>query len=67
MLMLNGGYDARFPPEPSQLPLFRLLGTPDKDKKHVLFEKGHASLDPQDEIRESLDWLDEYLGPVRRN
>jgi dienelactone hydrolase len=67
VLMLNGRYDDRFPPEPSQLPLFRLLGTPDEDKKHVLFEKGHGSLDPQDEIRESLDWMDKYLGPVRRN
>ncbi len=67
VLMLNGRYDDRFPPEPSQLPMFRFLGTPDKDKKHVLFEDGHAYMDPRDEIREILDWLDKYLGPVRRN
>ena len=67
VLMLNGRYDDFFPLEASQLPLFHLLGTPDEDKKHVLFEKGHGNLDPRDEIRESLDWLDKYLGPVRHN
>ncbi len=40
--MLNGRYDHFFPVESSQLPLFRLLGTPEKDKKHVIYETGHA-------------------------
>jgi dienelactone hydrolase len=65
VLMLNGRYDHFFPVESSQLPLFRLLGTPAKDKKHVIYETGHAP--PRKEfIRESLDWLDKYLGPVKR-
>jgi dienelactone hydrolase/predicted Ser/Thr protein kinase len=65
VLMLNGRYDHFFPVESSQLPLFHLLGTPEKDKRHVIYETGHAV--PRKEfIRESLDWLDKYLGPVKR-
>jgi len=67
VLMLNGRYDDLFPLESSQLPLFRLLGTPDKDKKHVIYEAGHGDLPYKDVVRESLDWFDKYLGPVRRN
>ena len=37
-----------------------------KDKKHVIYESGHGSLPHGEEVRESLDWLDKYLGPVRR-
>jgi len=37
----------------------------DKDKKHVLYEAGHAALPHKEDVRESLDWLDQYLGPVR--
>lgn len=55
--------DFVFPLENSQLPLFRLLGTPEKDKRLALFEAGHL---PQraDYQREILSWLDTYLGPV---
>jgi dienelactone hydrolase len=66
VLMLNGRYDASFPLESSQLPLFHLLGTPDKDKRHMIYDAGHGNLPRRQEIRESLDWLDKYLGPVRR-
>ena len=65
LLMLNGRYDHFFPVESSQIPLFRLLGTPERDKKHVIYESGHA-VPRKDFIRESLDWLDKYLGPVKR-
>jgi hypothetical protein len=35
------------------------------DRRHVIYEAGH--IPPQEEvIRESLAWLDKYLGPVRR-
>ncbi|PYQ16638.1 MAG: hypothetical protein DMF80_04335, partial [Acidobacteria bacterium] len=64
-LMLNGRYDDYFPLASSQLPLFRLLGTADRDKKHVVFEAGHGNFPRTEEVRESLDWLDKYLGPVR--
>jgi cephalosporin-C deacetylase-like acetyl esterase len=63
-LMVNGRYDFFFPVDSSQLPMFRLLGTPEKDKRHALFESGHIPADEQ-LIKEVLDWLDRYLGPVK--
>jgi formylglycine-generating enzyme required for sulfatase activity/pimeloyl-ACP methyl ester carboxylesterase len=62
-LMLNGRYDHFFPVETSQTPLFVLLGTPRDQKRHVIFEGGHLVPRP-DFIRETLGWLDRYLGPV---
>ena len=47
------------------MPLFRWLGTPEKDKKRVVLESGHGP--PRNNVvREGLAWLDEYLGPVKR-
>ena len=64
VLMLNGRSDFVYPVETSQEPLYRLLGTPAEDKRHVVFESGHAV--PRNElIKETLDWLDRYLGPVK--
>jgi len=38
-----------------------LLGA--KQKKHLLYESGHVV--PRNElIKETLNWLDEYAGPV---
>jgi formylglycine-generating enzyme required for sulfatase activity/predicted esterase len=66
VLMINGRSDSIYPLESTQLPLFRALGTPAKDKKHVLFEGGHATPVAQpDMIKAYLDWLDQYLGPVQ--
>jgi predicted esterase len=64
-LLLNGRYDFFFPVESSQVPLFKLLGTSEKDKRQVIFDSGHM-VPAKDLIRESLDWLDKYLGPVKR-
>jgi len=66
-LMLNGRYDYTFPIEDSQQPLFRLLGVPENDKRHVvLAEYTHVPSPRSPELlREVLDWLDRYLGPVR--
>jgi pimeloyl-ACP methyl ester carboxylesterase len=64
VLMLNGRYDPTFPPETHQKPLFQRLGTPEKDKRHLLFDCGHSLLRTHDAIRETLAWLDRYLGPV---
>jgi hypothetical protein len=61
--MLNGRDDFLFPLETSQLPLFRLLGTPPAHKRHVLYKGGHNVFDLQ-MIREILDWLDRYFGPA---
>ena len=63
VIMLNARYDHFFPPEASQKPYFRLLGTPPTDKKFVLHESGHFVL-RSEMIGESLSWLDRYLGPV---
>jgi dienelactone hydrolase len=65
VLMLNGRYSLPQPVETSQVPLFRLLGTPEKDKRHVLFESGSRG-PTQQYIKETLDWFDRYLGPVSR-
>ena len=64
VLMINGRYDFVFPLETCQVPLFQALGSPPQDKKHVLFDTGHAPpFLPM--MKESLDWLDHYLGPVK--
>ena len=62
VLMLNGRYDLGLPVEQSQKALFNLLGTAAKDKKHVLLEAGHAMVGFPASTRESLNWLDRYLG-----
>ena len=62
-LILNGELDFFFPPETSQKPLFELLGTPREHKKRLVFPGGH-SVPRTEMIRESLRWLDQYLGPV---
>lgn len=64
VLMLNGRYDLSFPFEQSQNALFKLFGAAAKDKKHVLLEAGHAMVGFPASTRESLDWLDRYLGSV---
>jgi cephalosporin-C deacetylase-like acetyl esterase len=63
VLMLNGRFDFTFPPETSQEPMFRLLGTPNGQKRRVVYDTGH-DLARADQIKESLDWFDRYLGPV---
>jgi dipeptidyl aminopeptidase/acylaminoacyl peptidase len=65
VLMLNGRDDFRFPLETSQLPLFRLFGTAEKDKRLMLYDGGHDIVTRPAVIKEALDWLDRYLGPVR--
>jgi len=64
-LILDGRDDFVFPRETSQEPFFRFLGTPNQHKRRLLYDGGH-SVPRQHLIRESLDWLDRYLGPVRR-
>jgi cephalosporin-C deacetylase-like acetyl esterase len=64
VLMLNGRFDFFYPPETSQEPMFRLLGTPKEHKRRVVYETGHTV--PRNElIKETLEWLDRYLGPVK--
>jgi pimeloyl-ACP methyl ester carboxylesterase len=65
VLVLSGRYDSVFPYETSQKPFMRLLGTPAEHKKQILFDGGHF-LPRTEMMTESLKWLDQYLGPVRR-
>ena len=63
-LMLNGRYDMTFPYELSVKPMFDLLGTPSGQKELKLYDTDHFI--PRNEfIKETLRWLDKYLGPVK--
>ncbi|MDQ2946430.1 MAG: SUMF1/EgtB/PvdO family nonheme iron enzyme, partial [Acidobacteriota bacterium] len=64
VLMLNGRYDLAFDLETSQRPLLNLFGASPADKKLVLLEAGHAMVGFPATTKESLEWLDRYLGPV---
>jgi eukaryotic-like serine/threonine-protein kinase len=64
VLMMNGRDDFTFPLETSQEPMFAWLGTASADKRHLLHDGGHIC--PFERItRDSLEWLDHYLGEVR--
>ncbi len=64
VLLIGGRYDFQHPLETAQRPLFAALGTPESEKKHVIFEGGHVAPRLQPIIREILDFLDRTLGPV---
>ena len=65
VLMLNGELDNVVPLETAARPFFEQLGTPAEQKKQIVQPGGHfVPIDVL--IRETLDWLDEYLGPVAR-
>jgi hypothetical protein len=64
--MINGRHDFYFQYETSQIPMLEWLGTPLADKHHAVFESGHVPTERQEVMREALDWLDRYLGPVAR-
>jgi len=65
-LMLSGKYDTNFPYEASAKPMFDLLGTPKEQKEQRLYDTDHFL--PRNElIKETLAWLDRYLGPVKKS
>ncbi len=65
VLMVNGRYDYVFSLEESQDPLFRMLGTPDSDKLHVVLNTPHDVTEQHAQlVKAVLDWLDKYLGRV---
>ncbi len=47
--------------------MFRLLGAPERDKRLILWDGGHVPPNGQImiNIKETLDWFDRYLGPVK--
>jgi dienelactone hydrolase len=64
VLMLNGRYDLVFPLEASARPMFDYMRTPPRDKVLRVYDSDHSV--PRTElVRESLAWLDKYLGPVQ--
>ncbi|HSB75027.1 MAG TPA: protein kinase [Terriglobales bacterium] len=64
VLMINGRYDFMCPVATNQDPMFQLLGTKPEDKQHLLYDSGHTPpFTPW--FKESLDWLDRYLGAVK--
>ena len=63
VLMLNGRYDFVRPMDTAQLPLFRLFGSRPNEKRPVWFDSGHMG-QPNQYIKETLDWFDRYLGAV---
>ena len=65
VLMLNGRYDFVFPLETSVYPMYDLLGTPETDKLLKIYDTDHNI--PKNELtKETLNWLDRYLGPVKK-
>jgi dienelactone hydrolase len=64
-LMLNAELDFFFPAETSQKPMFELLGTPPEHKLRLTYPGGH-SVPRVEMIKQTLGWLDRYLGPVEQ-
>ena len=68
VLMVNGSADFTYPAETSQKPLFTQLATTPEHKRHVILPGGHVIINQQRSqvVREVLNWLDRYAGPVAR-
>lgn len=66
VLMLNGRHDTVFPYATHQVPFFQRLGTPDDQKRHVVWDAGHFGFPIGEFIGENLNWLDSLFGPVAR-
>ncbi len=65
VLMINGRYDHAFPYEASQKLYFDLIGTPEAEKRHTVYDVGHFAFPGHALSAEVTDWLDRTLGPVR--
>ena len=67
VLMVNGRYDYTFSVQLSQNPMFNMLGTPQKDKQHIVLESSHDVTEQRPQlVKVVLDWLDRYLGRVNQ-
>ena len=65
VLYLSGGYEDDFSRNKNTDVLFRLFGTPEKDKEHRFLETGHFVWSSNEYLKVVFDWLDKYLGPVK--
>jgi hypothetical protein len=62
-LMLNGSHDINV--DVGVKPMFEALGTSEEHKRLIFYDTDH--IPPRAEyIKETLAWLDRYLGPVER-
>jgi formylglycine-generating enzyme required for sulfatase activity/dienelactone hydrolase len=68
ILMVNGRSDFTFPLATLQEPMFRLLGTPEKDKRHVVLDGAHGVFfyHQNEVVREVLAWLDRYTPTAKK-
>jgi len=66
VLMINGSEDAVMPLKTSVEPMYELLGTDKQHKEHKTYPGGHGlfGLFSKQIIKDVLDWLDHYQGPV---
>ena len=64
VLMLNGTADTLVPVENAET-AYKLLGTPEDEKRLVLYPSGHWPLPRNQMRREILQFLDEHLGTTR--
>lgn len=64
-LMLNGRYDMSIPFDQCVKPMFELLGTPQGQKELKIYDSDHT-IPTAEFIKETLRWLDKYLGPVKK-
>jgi serine/threonine protein kinase len=65
VLMVNGRYDYTFSLEKAQNPLFGMVGTAEKDKRHIVLDSPHDVTEQRPLlVRGVLEWLDRYLGRV---
>ena len=63
-LMIAGRNDFILTFDSCQMPLFRTLGTEEKDKRIAVFDRGHVVWLTPEVIKEIVAWLDKYLGSV---
>ena len=66
VFMFNGRYDSFFPVDTAIQPFYETLGTPESDKKITITDSNHfiAAYNANQLVRETLDWMDKYLGEV---
>ena len=65
VLFINSRNDFGVPLETAIRPMVALHGAPGEHKRLVLIDGGHVPASATEFIREVLDWLDRYLGPVQ--
>ena len=67
VLMVNGRSDFTFPLATLQNPMFRLLGTPEKDKRHIVDDAAHGVLfyHRNEVVRDILSCIDQYA-PIKK-